>query len=138
LANKSNNEAGDSIMANLAELFQATKSESNLLVLYVPSGDRDEKPIDQAAWVDKALAMLGTHFGGGTAFRQGKGVWRDDARGGLLIYDAPVIIQCYTNEGALEKNAAGFHAYLMALGVETNQRAIGFVVDNDYIEIQFP
>jgi hypothetical protein len=33
-------------MVNLAELFRATKSASNLLVLYIPSGDRDEKPID--------------------------------------------------------------------------------------------
>ena len=82
--------------------------------------------------------MLGTHFGGGTAFPQGKGVWRDEVRGGLLIYDAPVIIQCYTSAAALEQNAGSLHAYLMALGVETNQRAVGFVVDSDYIEIQFP
>jgi hypothetical protein len=60
-------------MVNLAELFQATKTESNLLVLYIPSGDRDEKPIDQELWVNKALAMLGTPFGGGTASRRAKG-----------------------------------------------------------------
>ena len=125
-------------MANLAQLFQATKSESTLLVLYIPSGDRDEKPIDQSHWVDKALETLGTHLGGGTAFPQGKGVWRDDARGGKLIYDAPVIIQCYTNEANLEKNAAALHAFLMALGVDTNQAAVGCVVDDDYIEIAFP
>jgi hypothetical protein len=82
--------------------------------------------------------MLGTHFGGGTAFPQGKGVWRDDAREGKLIYDAPVIIQCYTDETTLERSAPALHRYLMALGVETNQRAVGFVVDGDYIEIQFP
>ena len=92
-------------MVNLAQLFQATKSESNLLVLYIPSGDRDEKPIDQVKWVDKALEMFGSTFGGGTAFPQGKGVWRDDARAGKLIYDAPVVIQCYTNEADLEKGA---------------------------------
>lgn len=125
-------------MVNLAHLFQAAKSESNLLVLYIPSGDRDEKPIDQATWVNKALEMLGLHFGGGTAFPQGKGVWRDDARGGKLIYDAPVIIQCYTNEATLEQSAPALHSFLMALGVETKQGAVGFVVDGDYIEIQFP
>jgi hypothetical protein len=47
-------------MANLAQLFQATKSESTLLVLYIPSGDRDVKPIEQEHWVDKALETLGT------------------------------------------------------------------------------
>ncbi len=125
-------------MVELAELFGATKSESNLLVLYIPSGDRDVKPIDQAKWTDRALEMLGTHFGGATAFPQGKGVWRDDARGGKLIYDAPVIVQCYTNETTLERKTPALHKYLMELGVDTNQRAVGFVVDADYIEIQFP
>jgi hypothetical protein len=80
---------------------------------------------------------LEPHFGGGTAFPQGKGVWRDDARGGKLIYDAPVIIQCYTNEANLERSAPALHAFLMSLGIDTNQRAVGFVVDDDYIEIEF-
>ncbi len=125
-------------MANLAQLFQASKSESTLLVLYIPSGDRDEKPIDQGHWVDKALETLGAHLGGATAFPQGKGVWRDDSREGKLIYDAPVIIQCYTNEANLEKNASALHAFLMSLGIDTNQGAVGFVVDDDYVEIEFP
>jgi hypothetical protein len=49
-----------------------------------------------------------------------------------------VIIQCYTNEATLEQSAPALHTYLMALGIDTNQRAVGFVVDGDYIEIQFP
>jgi hypothetical protein len=49
--------------------------------------------------------VLGRYFGGATAFRQGRGVWRDDERGGQLIYDAPVIVQCQTREGDLEKSA---------------------------------
>ncbi len=50
---------------------------------------------------DEALKVLGECFGGATAFPQGKGVWRDDAQGGKLLFDEPVVIQCYTNEDAL-------------------------------------
>ena len=44
-------------------------------------------------------------FGGATAFPQGKGVWRDDAQGGKLLFDEPVVIQCYTSEQKIESRA---------------------------------
>ena len=52
-----------------------------LLVLFVPSADRDGEPVaEQARWVDDALTMLGTLFGGATAYPRARGVWRDDER----------------------------------------------------------
>ena len=69
-------------MPGLSELFGASKAESTLLVLYIPSADRLGQPIDQPVWVDEALKVLGECFGGATAFPQGRGVWRDDNRGG--------------------------------------------------------
>ncbi|MGE5193660.1 MAG: hypothetical protein ACM3U2_14285, partial [Deltaproteobacteria bacterium] len=83
-------------MARHAKSLKANKSATTLLVLFIPSRDRDERPIDQQEWVDEALTTLGTLFGGATAYPQGKGVWRDDARGGRLVFDEPVVIQCYT------------------------------------------
>lgn len=77
-------------------------------------------------------------FGGATAFPQGRGVWRDDARGGQLIFDAPVIVQCYTAESALEKNADALRSFLVRLGKEGKQGAVGLVIDRDYLEIPFP
>lgn len=41
------------------ELFGASKAESTLLVLYIPSADRLGQPIDQSVWVDEALKVLG-------------------------------------------------------------------------------
>jgi hypothetical protein len=32
-------------------------------------------------------------------------VWRGDRRGGRLVFDEPVILNCYTSEPALEANA---------------------------------
>ena len=120
-----------------ASRLGAAKSESNVLVLFVPSVDRDGQPIDQDPWVVRALELLGHVFGGATAFPQGRGVWRDDARGGALVFDAPVIIQCYTSEGALDAGVDELREFLLRLGRETNQGAVGLIIDRDYLELRF-
>jgi hypothetical protein len=77
-------------------------------------------------------------MGGATAFPRGLGVWRDDAQGGRLIWDRPVLVQCYTTEETLERQAAPLREFLVGLGTQTRQGAVGFVIDRDYFEIRFP
>lgn len=125
-------------MPDWSEILQAPKSSSTLLVLFVPSVDRYEVPIDQEYWVTETLTVFGHLFGGATAFPQGRGVWRDDDRGGQLIFDAPVIVQCYTTEQALKDRAEALRRFLTRLGQEGRQGAVGLVVDRDYLEIRFP
>ncbi len=64
---------------------------ASLVVLFVPSKDRDGQPIDQEYWVNEVLQALGRLFRGATAYPRGKGVWRDDQRGGTLLTEEPVI-----------------------------------------------
>ena len=128
-------------MPTLGQLLRASKAQSTLLVLYIPSADRQGKalpPRVQARWVRRALTVLGMHMGGATAFPRGLGVWRDDARGRKLVWDKPVLIQCYTSEETLEAKAAALREFLLDLGTQTNQGAVGFVIDHDFYEIQFP
>ena len=66
-------------MVNFADLLGATKGSATLLVLFIPSKDRSDQPINQDHWVAEALRVLGSLFGGATAYPQGKGVWRDEA-----------------------------------------------------------
>jgi len=120
------------------ETLSATKSESTLLVLFIPSVDREMQPIDQETWLEKALDVLGSSFGGATAFPRARGVWRDDSQDGRLVYDDPVVIQCYTNEPALELHVETLRTFLVNMGRTTNQGAVGLVIDRDYLEIQFP
>ena len=68
-----------------------------------------------------ALRALGTLFGGATAFPQGKGVWRDDAQGGKLLFDEPVVNQCYTSEQAVERQVAKLREFLHRMGREAKQ-----------------
>ncbi len=125
-------------MSDWPSRFDASKSAATLLVLFIPSVDRWAVPIAQDFWVAEALEVLGRCFGGATAFPQGRGVWRDDARRGELIYDEPVIIQCYTSEEALDEHCAEFHRFLVRMGTDGQQGAVGFVIDRDYLEIPFP
>jgi hypothetical protein len=125
-------------MPDFAGGLGATKAASTLLVLFIPSMDRAEEPIDQDRWVTETLQVLGTLFGGATAFPQGRGVWRDDAQGGRLLFDQPVVIQCYTSALALEQNAAKLRDFLHHMGQEARQGAVGLVIDHDYLEISFP
>lgn len=119
-----------------ASKLGAAKSESNVLVLFIPSVDRDGATVDQDLWVTEALKLVGQVFGGATAFPQGRGVWRDDERGGRLVFDAPVVIQCYTNEAALEAGVEALRLFLVRMGTETRQGAVGLVIDRDYLEIR--
>ncbi len=125
-------------MSKWSSRFDASKAAATLLVLFIPSVNRRSEPIAQAAWVDEALTVLGRCFGGATAFPQGRGVWRDDASGGDLLYDDPVIIECYTTEEALDEHCKDLHRFLVTMGTETGQGAVGFVIDRDYLEIEFP
>src|SRR5437868_501489 len=103
-----------------AEHFGANTGASTLLVLFLPSKDRDDQPIDQNYWIGEALRVLGELFGGATAFPQGKGVWRDDTQDGKLLFDEPVIIHCYTSEQAIEEASAALRDFLHRMGREAN------------------
>src|SRR5271157_5730468 len=101
-------------MADFAKALGASKGASTLLVLFIPSRDRTDEAIDQGYWVDEALKTLG------------------------MLFDGPVIIQCYASEQAIESRTADLRRFLHRMGREARQGAIGLVIDRDYLEIGFP
>lgn len=125
-------------MPDFACALGASKAASALLVLFIPSKDRHNQEIDQPYWVEEALNTLGTLFGGATAFPQGRGIWRDDAQGGVLLFDEPVVIQCYSSAHVLEDKIGALSDFLHRMGREARQGAIGLVISGEYFEIGFP
>lgn len=128
-------------MAELVELLESGRQEATLLVLFIPSADRAGESLgkkEQKRWVRRALSFLGQKLRGATAFPRGWGVWRDDAQGGRLVWDRPVLIQCFTNEKDLREASGPLRQFLVELGNSTNQGAVGFVIDRTYYEISFP
>ena len=62
----------------------------------------------------------------------------DDAMGGRLVWDKPVLIQCFTNETALRENTPALREFLVELGSKTNQGAVACVLDKTMYQIKFP
>jgi hypothetical protein len=128
-------------MARFGESFLADSVDATLLVLFIPSADRRGKDLgskEQRRWIRKALKLLGENFTGGTAFPRGWGGWRDDAQGGRLVWDKPVVIQCFTDESAIMEHAAALREFMVELGTRTNQGAVACVLDRIMYQVKFP
>lgn len=101
--------------------------------LFLPSVDREGSPIDQDRWVQDALATFGTLFRGATAFPPGRGVWRDDARGGKLVYDDTVMITSYVDPATVTDAAlTQLRSFLHGMGRDARQGEVGIVVGGQY------
>lgn len=107
------------------------------VTLFVPSVDRDGSPIDQAYWTEQALATFGRLFRGATAFPPGRGVWRDDERGGALVYDQTQMVMSYVQSGVFddEEVVKRLKEFLCRMGRDANQGEIGIVIDGTYFGI---
>lgn len=125
-------------MADFAAVLRASKAASTLLVLFIPRRDRHDRAIDQEYGVNESLRVLGRLFGRATAFPRGQGVWREDAQGGTLLFDQPVVIQCDTSGAAIERETPGFREFRHRMGRDARQGgAIGPVIDRHDLEIGF-
>ncbi|MGA2066082.1 MAG: hypothetical protein ABSG86_14000 [Thermoguttaceae bacterium] len=119
-----------------AALRTSLPTGTSLLVVFVPSKDRSGAPIDQDYWVDAVLSTLGREFRGATAYPRGRGVWRDDAKGGELLKEEPVIVFSYAAEETVTMDSLGaLYRVLSRMGRETNQGEVGVVIDGKYYGI---
>jgi len=127
----------DASSINPQEVFHsALPVGTSLVVLFVPSKDRDGQPIDQDYWVNEALGTLGRLFRGATAYPRGKGVWQDDQRGGALLTEEPVIVFSYVASSDLKVEAlTDLYGTLSRMGREAKQGEIGVVIDGNYYGI---
>jgi len=106
------------------------------VVIFVPNKDRDGNDVDQGHWRDLALETLGRLFRGATAFPPGEGVWRDDERGGTLLFEQVIIVISYVN--ARELSAKTLHElrrFLHKFGREANQGEVGIIIGGTYYGI---
>lgn len=113
--------------------------KSVLLVLFIPGVERDgTTALDQDRWVEEALSMLGSLFGGATAYPRVRGIWRDDAQGRTLVRDEPVVIHCYTTADRIEDDdaLAELGEFCRRMGRETRQGEVGLVVGDEYFAIR--
>lgn len=83
------------------------------------------------------MTTFGQLFRGATAFPPGRGVWRDDDRGGELVYDDTQMVTSYVSDGAFEdpEVVKRLREFLCRMGRDANQGEIGIVIDGTYFGI---
>jgi hypothetical protein len=103
------------------------------ITLFILSVDRVSQPIDQVYWRDEALRASGRLFRGATAFPPGRGVWRDDAADGALVFDDTVLVTSYAAEiDVTDAALTELRRFLHRLGREARQGEVGIIVDGAY------
>jgi len=124
-------------MGSIAESLGASHPAGTLqIVLFIPDRDRNGVLIDQHFWRDEALKTLGTLFRGATAFPPGRGVWRDDDAGGVLLFERTVMVVSYASPNLLTPGTLRrLREFLHRLGHEANQGEVGVIVDGIYYGI---
>jgi len=104
------------------------------VLLFIPSVDRYDNPVDQAFWRDEALTVLGKLYGGATALPPGRGSWWDSELGQLL-HESIVVIFCMAQAGDVEdlELTGELVRFLRRMGREASQGEVGMVIDGGYI-----
>jgi hypothetical protein len=73
-----------------------------------------------------------------SACQAGSCLARDDERGGTLVVDEPVVVQCYTTPADIQEstNLAALGAFCRKMRREARQGEIGLVVGDQYFAIR--
>jgi hypothetical protein len=108
-----------------------------LVILFIPSHDRDEKELKtRDLWADAALNLFADLFGGATAFDTYAGIYRDKVRGKDLK-DKPILVESYT-EIERVRNLVVLNdlvSFMKRMGKEAKQAAVAVVINNVFHEI---
>jgi len=109
-----------------------TGRQQLLVILFIPSHDRDEKELKtRDLWADAALNLFADLFGGATAFDTYAGIYRDKSRGKDLK-DKPILVESYT-EIERVRNLVVLNdlvSFMKRMGKEAKQAAVAVVINN--------
>jgi hypothetical protein len=108
-----------------------------LVILFIPSHDRDERELkDRDLWADAALDLFSDLFDGATAFDTYAGIYRDKVRGKDLK-DKPILVESYTKIERIKDLTVlnNLVSFMKRMGKETKQAAVAVVIDNAFHEI---
>jgi hypothetical protein len=123
---------------DLHEALGATlPAGTSQVTLFLPSVDRYGSPIDQDYWQEATLEEFGRLFRGATAFPPGRGVWRDDVRNGVLVFDETIMVTSYIDPSLLDDDSVvdDLRRFLHRLGRDANQGEVAIVIDDEMLSI---
>jgi hypothetical protein len=108
----------------------------DLVILIIPSHDKKDLELNnQEMWAHAAMELFADLYGGATAFRTFAGIYK--AADGKILHDNPILVESYTSRDALEDrdNLTELLRFAKRMGRETNQAAVGLVINSVFHEI---
>lgn len=117
----------DQIIADLGEELR-----SDLIILAIPSHDKKNKPLNnQEVWASEAMELFAHIFGGATAFKTFKGVFKSED-GDTLLWDNPILIEAYAERDAVEnrENLNRLLDFIKRMKRGTHQESVMLVLNN--------
>lgn len=126
------------LFPELEEIVSVLRSNrrQDILILIIPSADkRDVELKDQEMWANSAMELFADLYGGATAFKTFAGIYKADD--GKILHDQPILIESYVEREPLEDEATlkQLLEFCKRMGRETNQAAVGLIVNSVFHEI---
>jgi hypothetical protein len=124
--------------AALARTLESNKGNEVLIVLFIPSRDKNSKLLpDHDVWWKTAAQVLSEEFGGATVMPAAKGFWKNYEDGKLVEEDV-TLAHCYVDPKDLDdiKKVKKLAKFLHGMGKVTNQGEIALVIDGVFHRIR--
>jgi hypothetical protein len=124
---------GDSAV-ELGDFIGSSSGSTQRLTLYIPTEDRDGRPIpDRETWFQRGIELL-TQVGGGATVMPCRGAWYN-SRSGNIIQENIDVVYTFVKARGFQQNRASLRKFLHALGIATNQGEVAFEFDGCFYRI---
>ncbi|MCY7387178.1 MAG: hypothetical protein LH481_03805 [Burkholderiales bacterium] len=94
---------GQSKVINIAKEFGAGEAREQRFAIYIPSQNKNGKPVAQNKWIDKTLRLLSAIGGGATAMPPIRGAWLNRESGNLVIEESVLVYTAIDPEAFAER-----------------------------------
>lgn len=105
------------------------------VAVFIPSKERDGRPLDHEYWRNEAVKVMSGLFGGATSVR-GLGGWLDAEQDGKVKEeDISMVFSFFAEQEWNEENVLCLRDFLYRMGREAKQGAVGLHIMGKYLEI---
>jgi hypothetical protein len=116
-------------------LGAAEEATQDRITIYIPSRDKEGKPIEHEIWVEKAMEFLSQVGGGATRMPPARGAWRNPASGALIIEDV-TLVYSFIDGDALSTRISDLRQLMHAMGRALDQGEVAIEVNENFYKIR--
>ncbi len=121
---------------NLVEAFGAAEEATqDRITIYVPSRDRDGRPVEFETWVRRALELLSQVGGGATRMPPAQGAWLNPDTNALIIEEV-TLVYSYVDGDALARRLSDIRQLMHEMGRSLNQGEVVLEVNETFYKIR--